>query len=102
MLTLYYKPSCAYSQEVLGEAEDLGVKFNLKDIASDPALAEELVIQGGTQRTPFLIDPDRGVKMYESALIVGYLKEFYKDGSSMGTFGGLRIHRGEDVCDSCQ
>jgi len=87
---------------VLGQAEDLGVKLNLKNIASDPELAEQLLVQGGAKRVPFLIDPERGVKMYESAEIVEYLKEHYKDGSSNSTFGGLRIHRGEDVCDSCQ
>jgi glutathione S-transferase len=86
---------------VLGEAESLGLHFNLKDIASDPQLSDELVIQGGERNVPFLIDADRGVKMYESEAIVAYLKEHYA-GSSDRSFGGLRIHQTEEICDTCQ
>jgi glutathione S-transferase len=100
MLTLYYKPNCPYSQYVLGEAELLGLHFNLKDVSSDAHLTEELIIQGGKKQTPFLIDPEKGVKMYESELIVAHLKEHYAE--SRDSFGGLKIHQSEEVCDTCQ
>lgn len=102
MLTLYYKPTCPYCQEVLGEAEELGVQFRLKDISSDSALEAELVEQGGKVLVPFLIDTDRGVKMYESPDIIRYLREYYKDGTGKASFGGLKIHQSEEVCDTCQ
>jgi len=101
MLTLYYKPTCPYCQHVLGEAESLGLHFNLKDIASDQHLADELLVQGGDKQVPFLIDTDRGVKMYESEAIVAYLKENYST-AKKDSFGGLRIHQSEDICDTCQ
>jgi len=101
MLTLYYKPTCPYSQHVLGEAEDMGLHFNLKDVSFDLELKDELYVQGGKMQTPFLIDPERGVKMYESEKIIAYLKEFYAKGSER-SFGGLRVHQSDELCDSCQ
>lgn len=101
MLTLYYKPTCPFSQHVLGEAEALGLHFNLKDIASDPVLADELITQGGKRQTPFLIDTDMGVKMYESEDIVAHLKEHY-GGTNRASFGGVKIHQSEEICDTCQ
>lgn len=102
MLTLYYKQTCPYSQHVLGEAEALGVHFNLKDVASDPFLADELIEQGGKGQVPFLIDTDRAIKMYESENITAYLHEHYKKSSEDKTFGGLKIHASDEVCDTCQ
>jgi len=102
MLTLYYKPTCPYCQEVLGKAEELGLQFRLKDISTDSTLKDELVIQGGKQQVPFLIDTDKGVKMYESQDIVRYLDDNYKDGQGVTSFGGLKIHQSEEVCDTCQ
>lgn len=102
MLTLYYKPTCPYCQEVLGKAEELGVQFRLKDISSDSTLKDELIEQGGKSQVPFLIDTDKGVKMYESTDIVRHLEEFYKNGTVAKTFGGLTIHASEEVCDTCQ
>jgi len=102
MLTLYYKPTCHYSQDVLGEAEDLGVQLKLKDITSDPAYGDELVLQGGKHQVPFMIDTEHGVKLYESPEIIAHLREFYKDASKGKTFGGLRVHQSEEICDSCQ
>jgi glutathione S-transferase len=101
MLTLYYKPTCPYSQHVLGEAESLGVTFNLKDISWDQELADELVVQGGKTQVPFLIDTERGVKMYESEAIVAHLQQYYST-STEKTFGGLRVHKTEEICDTCQ
>ena len=101
MLTLYYKPTCPYSQYVLGEAEALGLHFNLKDIASDPVLGDELINQGGKKQVPFLIDTEKGIKMYESEDIAAYLKEHYGGGANK-SFGGLKIHQSEEICDTCQ
>lgn len=101
MLTLYYKPSCAFSQNVLAEAELLGVKFNLKDVSSDEHLVNELIEKGGKRRTPFLIDPDQGVMMYESEEIIAHLKEHSKENAA-DSFGGLKIHKSEEICDTCQ
>ncbi len=102
MFTLYYKPTCAYCQSVIGEAEALGVHLYLKDILSDEKNAEELVALCGKRQTPFLFDDVSGVKMHESNDIIAYLKEQGKGDSQVKTFGGLRVHTSPEVCDTCQ
>lgn len=101
MLTLYYRPTCPFCQRVLGEAEEMGVQFNLKNISSDEALVEELVSKGGKKQVPFLVDEEKGVSMYESADIIDYLKD-NNDGVGDKSFSGLRVHKSEDTCDACE
>ena len=103
MLTLYYKPTCPFSQRVLGEAEDLGVKFNLKDISADDSLAQELIDRGGKRQVPYLVDEEKKKEMYESGDIIEYLKENYSGGNTSPSFNGVKVHNdGADVCDTCQ
>lgn len=101
MLTLYYRPTCVFSQRVLGEAEEMGISFNLKDV-TDAVLLTEMIEKGGEDSIPFLVDEDRGVHMYESNDIISYLQTHYPNGNSSKTFGGLRIHDSEEICDTCQ
>lgn len=101
MLTLYYKPSCAFSRSVIGEAEALGIQMQLKDVRMHPEYKEELAALGGKTQTPFLFDSERGEKLYESNEINNYLSEQY-GGKKRDSFGGLRIHQSEEVCDTCQ
>ncbi|MFT5036671.1 MAG: glutaredoxin 3 [Candidatus Azotimanducaceae bacterium] len=102
MLTLYYKPTCPFCQKVLSEAETLGVKLNLKDISSDEVIAQELIDKGGKQMVPYLVDEEKGVSMYESNDIVAHLTEHYANGEGGGSFNGLKVHKSDDTCDSCQ
>jgi len=102
MLTLYYKPSCPYCQRVLGEAENMGVQFNLKDISADQTLAEELIEKGGKRQVPYLVDEERSVSMYESGDIVKYLEEHYSGSKEGKTFKGLHVHQSDETCESCQ
>ena len=101
MLTLYYKPTCPYCQSVLGEVESLGITLQLKDISADPVYRAELITLGGKQQVPYLVDTERGEQMYESNDIIEYISEHYREQESK-SFGGLRIHTSEDVCDTCQ
>lgn len=98
MLTLYYKPTCPYSRRVIEAAKDLGVTFDLKDISADVALKDELIEAGGKKQTPYLVDSERNVSMYESKDIIEHLDKYYGDGTPR-TFSGLRIHRTDEVCD---
>lgn len=77
MLTLFYKPTCPFCQRVLGEAEGVGVQFELKDISADEAVAQELTEKGGKRQVPYLVDSERDVAMYESDDIIAYIKEHY-------------------------
>ena len=102
MLTLYYKPTCPYSQHVLGEAEAMNISFNLKDVTTDMTLLTELMEKGGKNQVPFLLDEDRGESLYESNDIIAYLEKHYATGEKKESFGGLRIHRSDEACDTCQ
>lgn len=77
MPTLYYKPSCPYCQDVLSEAEKIGLELKLLDINSDPKIAEELITRGGKRQVPYLVDETQGIEMYESKDIIEHLKEHY-------------------------
>ena len=101
MLTFYYKPTCAYCQYVFGEIDSLGIKMQLKDISSEPIYAEELIALGGKKQVPYLIDSDNNVELYESREIAEYLIKNYGQ-QKQSTFGGLTIHKSEEVCDTCQ
>jgi glutaredoxin 3 len=101
MLTLYYKPSCPFCQTVLGEAEALNIKLDLKNTAQYPEYQAELISFGGKQLVPFLIDTDRGVQLYESNDIISHLNQYYASPQT-NSFGGLRVHKSEEVCDTCQ
>lgn len=92
-LTLYYKPTCPYSQRMLAAAEDMGVKLHLKNIADDPLLVDEMIAKGGKKQTPFLEDTRRDVCMYESGDIISYLQTHYNKSNVAGAGG---------VCESCQ
>jgi glutathione S-transferase len=76
MLTLYVKTGCPFCAKVLATGEELGIDFNLKNVA-DEAISDELVARGGKRQMPYLIDEARGVEMYESDAINEYLHQYY-------------------------
>ena len=78
-LTLYVKTGCPYCAKVLAAGEELGLTFNLKNVA-DPGVIEELIAQGGKKQEPYLIDDDAGVSMYEADAIVDYLHQKFGTG----------------------
>ncbi|HVW82659.1 MAG TPA: glutathione S-transferase N-terminal domain-containing protein [Candidatus Paceibacterota bacterium] len=72
MLVLYMRPSCRYCLRVLEAANELGLVFELRNIAN-PLHAAALRERGGKQQVPYLVDEERGVEMYESEDIARYL-----------------------------
>ena len=76
MFVLYVKTGCQYCAKALAAGEDLGLTFDLKNIA-DAGVAEELVEKGGKRQVPYLVDTDKGIAVYESDAIVAYLHENY-------------------------
>ena len=83
MLELYQAEGCQYSANVRETLTDLGVSY----VIHNPRAAagetrneqthEQLRTFGGEDQIPFLVDPQRGVTMYESDEIVAYLEEDY-------------------------
>lgn len=102
MLELYYKETCPFCQRVLQMAENLGVSFELKDIEADDAIAAELIEKGGKRQVPFLVDTDRDVSMYESADIIDYIREHYKNTATPAA--KPRIHNAGEgaTCIACE
>jgi len=73
MLTLYVKTGCPFCAKVLAVGEDLGVEFELKNVA-DEGITEELIARGGKRQMPYLVDSENGTEMYESDDIIEYLQ----------------------------
>lgn len=102
MFTLYYKPDCAFSQRVIQMAFNLNVALDLKDVSENEEAMAELMEKGGESETPFLVDTETGVSMYESSDIIDHLREFGKVSPSAAAVVKPRVHVGGSTCISCE
>ena len=102
MFTLYFKPSCVFSQRVLQMAENFNVTLDLKDVSeSEVAMAELTELSGNTQ-TPFFVDTANGISMAESSDIIDYLRQQSKSTAPVAAMARPRVHVGGSVCESCE
>ena len=101
MFTLYYKPSCSFSQRVMQLAENLNVSLELKDVSENEEAFAELLEIGGKEQTPFLVDSERNVSVYEAEDIADYLREYGRQASPVAV-SRPRVHVGGSVCESCE
>lgn len=77
LLVLYNfeaSPWCRRVREVLNEFD---LHAHVKNVAKASPHRAELVALGGKMQVPFLVDPNTGTSMYESADIVAYLERTY-------------------------
>ncbi len=100
MLTLYFKPTCAFSRRVIAVIERLELEVDMKDVSTDPALLDELVSKGGKTQTPYLEDSENKFSDYESDDIVKHLQENYGSESEAPT--KPRVHISDSTCVSCE
>lgn len=83
MLELYQAEGCGYSETVRQRLTDLGVSYvvhNPRSATGEPRneqTLDQLRTLGGDDQIPFLVDHQRGVRMYESDEIVAYLEGQY-------------------------
>jgi glutathione S-transferase len=80
MIELYHAERCPYCIKVRQYLENAGVAYISKPVplgSANSALKEELRTIGGKTQVPFLVDPERNVKMYESDDIIAYVREHY-------------------------
>ncbi len=89
MLTLYVKTGCPYCAKVLKAVRENNIPIEEKNIA-DPGVSDELVALGGRRQTPFLVDHEHNVSLYESKAIVDYLCEHY--GCSAEDLSDVALH----------
>lgn len=73
MLNLYYSPTCPYCRKVLDFFRENEINFTPKDV-SDTKNYDELMMLGKIAQVPFLVDTDNNKKMYESDVIIDYVK----------------------------
>jgi glutathione S-transferase len=86
MLELYQSEGCPYSAKVREKLSELGVSY----VAHNPRLpggdggdvtnevTHDELTAAGEDEIPYLVDTERGVRMYESDEIVDYLEEHYE------------------------
>lgn len=75
-LILYYRPTCPFCRKVLDYISTNNISFEMRDIGSDSAHADQLVKNGGKQQVPCLVID--GNPMYESDDIINFLKENFE------------------------
>ncbi len=76
MLDLYYSETCPYCRKVLSYLDANKIEFNRKDI-TDTKNYTKLISLGGMAQVPFLTDDDNGKSMYESDVIIDYIRTKY-------------------------
>ena len=80
MIEVYLAERCPYCVKVRVYLEQAGIAYVLKPVLLGSATSpwkEELRRLGGKTQVPYLVDPERNVKMYESDDIIEYLQEHY-------------------------
>ncbi len=97
MLTLYYRPTCAFCRRVQAVIDRLSLTVELKDITNE-AVAEELRALGGKVQVPYLVDDATKTALYESDDIVAYLQKNY----GTPTPSRVRVHISDNACVSCE
>ena len=97
MITLYVKSNCQYSAQAIAAFDIYNVPFTLKNIA-DPVVEKELMEIGGKHKVPFMVDGD--TKLYESEVIVAYIKEHYGQEADESLHELVRVFKSSnpDVC----
>jgi len=72
MILLYMLEECPYCQKVAKHMTEKNIEFRALDI-TNPVNLDELLILGGEQQVPFIVDTERNAKMYESEDIIKYV-----------------------------
>ena len=68
-------PFCRLVREALAELE---LPYYLHNVAKGSARRQAFLTRAGKMMTPYLVDPNTGVAMFESADIISYLRERYE------------------------
>jgi len=74
MYILYIERGCPWGNKVMDFMNENEIEVELRDRDTGDYEAE-LIARGGKRQTPYLVDTDTGVEMYESADIIAYLKK---------------------------
>ncbi len=74
MYILYIEQGCPYGERVMAfmKANGVEAEFRDRDVGDNE---KELIARGGKRQTPYLVDTETGVEMYESSDIIAYLEK---------------------------
>ena len=73
MIELFMLDYCGYCQKVMEYLNIHKIPYKKID-KSDKANEEALIRIGGKRQVPFIVDKEHGIEMYESNVIIEYLK----------------------------
>lgn len=74
MYILYIEQGCPFGERVMAFMKKHNIKAELRD-RDVGNYEQELIARGGKRQTPYLVDEEKSVEMYESADIITYLKK---------------------------
>ena len=74
MYILYIEQGCPFGNRVMAFMKKHGIEAELRD-RDTKHYEQELIARGGSRQTPYLVDEDAKVEMYESADIIAYLSK---------------------------
>lgn len=74
MYILYIEQGCPFGERVMAFMKKNNISAELRD-RDTKNYEQELIARGGKRQTPYLVDEENGVEMYESADIIAYLKK---------------------------
>lgn len=77
MLILYVRTGCPFSAKVIAEAKELALELDLRNITYLD-YANELEERGGKLQTPYLVDEETSVELYESDAIIAHLHDRFR------------------------
>ena len=76
-LVVYGYEASPFSKVVRERLDDMELPHVWRSVARGSPKREEIFQAQGSFQAPFLVDPNRGVCMFESADIIEYLAEHY-------------------------
>ncbi|HEB53975.1 MAG TPA: glutaredoxin [bacterium] len=79
MIQLYFDPACPFCIRVLDFLAEQEIPFEPRQISlgADSDTRRELIEMTGRSTVPFLVDPERDVRMHESLDIIDYIRTHY-------------------------
>lgn len=80
-LTLYRLHGCPYCERVVRWLDEHGVPYRSRFVTGEHSRRNETARLAGTRSVPLIVDPNTGVTMPESGVILEYLAKTYGDGT---------------------
>ena len=79
MIEIYHSDGCPFCEKVIRflEQEKIPYVSKLISLYSSSSVKDELKRLGGKTQVPYLVDPERNERMYESEDIIEYVREHY-------------------------